>query len=102
MKQFVVLVLVLLSVAQTQAACNPQRELSACFQKFGLNRLAVLRDDIQVGAVVLAKGNTAIYGDNIADYVSGTNEQAWTQTSADYAKDFSAALASCSTEKTFA
>jgi len=51
-------------------ACDPSKALDKAFAKFGLTRLALVRTDMEPGAVIVSKNNNAIYADHIADYAS--------------------------------
>src|SRR6185503_6502833 len=48
----------------------PNKEINSYFGKLGLNRLAVVRDDIQPGGLVLSNDKGAMYADNMLDYVT--------------------------------
>lgn len=49
--------------------CDPEKVLNEYFAKMGLTRLAVLRDDIEPGGLVLVSDGKAHYADNMLDYV---------------------------------
>jgi len=66
-KRLAMLVLPLLVLA---SGCDPNAVINKYFAKLGLNRLAVVRDDIKLGGLVLSNSKGAVYADNMLDYVS--------------------------------
>lgn len=54
--------------------CDPNQIVNDFFAKQGLNRLAVLRDDIQPGGLILVGKQGALYADNMLDYVNSSDE----------------------------
>jgi hypothetical protein len=69
--------IILLAVVLTcfSTGCNPDAALNAAFAKFGLTRLAVLRNDIQPGAVFVSSSKAAVFADNLWDYVPNSTLQ---------------------------
>lgn len=58
------LILVLFCVS-----CNPEKVVNEYFAKAGLNRLATPRTDIKPGGLILVRGTSALYVDNMLDYL---------------------------------
>jgi hypothetical protein len=52
----------------TLTTCNLENELDRYFAERGLNRLAILRDDIAPGALILSGQQGAIYAGQMLDY----------------------------------
>ena len=93
-------VLVLCSVSLV-VACDPQQMVRTYYATMGLNQLAVPRDDIEPGGVILSdrRRKLASYADNIFDYADGpTQEYAISGTNAMYL--FNAALRSWNSDRT--
>ncbi len=55
-------------------SCDPEQMVSQYFKQLGINRLAIVRDDIRPGAVILVRGKDAIYDDNLLEYVNGASD----------------------------
>lgn len=51
--------------------CNPEKLVDEYFRRLGLNRLVILRTDIQPGAYIVGKKKTFVYSDNMMDYLTG-------------------------------
>jgi hypothetical protein len=51
------------------SGCDPSERLNEAFAKLGLTRLALVRDDIQPGAVMVSSSKATIFADNLSDYV---------------------------------
>jgi hypothetical protein len=86
---FVVLVVAVLD------GCDPNVVINKYFAKMGLNRLAVVRDDIKPGGLVLSNNKGSLYADNMLDYV--TEEPGKVQislTSGDQLSNYQAVIAS--------
>jgi len=60
----------MLIVALASAGCDPNVVINKYFAKMGLNRLAVVRDDVKPGGLVLSNSKGAVYADNMLDYVT--------------------------------
>jgi hypothetical protein len=58
-----------LSVIVLLSSCDPSKALNKAFAKVGLTRLALIRSDIDPGALLVSSGKTAIFADSITDYV---------------------------------
>jgi hypothetical protein len=67
-KMLAVLLLPLLFLASS--GCDPNTVINKYFAKLGLNRLAVVRNDIKPGGLVLSNDKGAVYADNMLDYIS--------------------------------
>src|SRR5437899_9241978 len=67
-QRLLVLTVVLCSIAFL-SSCDPSKALNKAFAKLGLTRLALVRNDIEPGALMVSSSSTAIYADNITDYV---------------------------------
>lgn len=81
-------------------SCDPNQIVNDFFAKQGLNRLAVLRDDIQPGGLVLADKNGAVYADNILDYVNSSDEVSIPITVRDGTSEFDAVIRSYAADRT--
>jgi hypothetical protein len=55
-------------------ACDPQKIISEYFKEKRLNRLAVVRDDVEVGGVILRRKDAALYTDTIFDFTTSPVE----------------------------
>jgi len=51
------------------SGCDPSKALNKAFAKLGLTRIALVRNDIQPGAVMVSGSKSAIFADDITDYV---------------------------------
>jgi len=51
------------------SSCDPSKALNKAFAKLGLTRLALIRSDVDPGALLVSSSKTAIFADNITDYV---------------------------------
>jgi hypothetical protein len=51
-------------------SCNPEDEIHQYFAELGLNRLAVLRTDIEAGALILVGKEGAVYSGSLRSYMS--------------------------------
>jgi hypothetical protein len=51
------------------SSCDPSKALNKAFAKLGLTRLALVRNDIEPGAIMVSSSRTAIFADNVTDYV---------------------------------
>lgn len=69
MRTFKLLVTGVLLSILILSGCDASDALNKAFAKLGLTRLAVVRDDIQPGAVMVSSSKAAIYADNLTDYV---------------------------------
>lgn len=61
----------LLCLIALNTACNPEDTVNDYFEKLGLNRLAILRNDVQPGALILVGKQGPIYADNMFDRLEG-------------------------------
>jgi hypothetical protein len=66
----IVTLVVLLILVLTPIGCDPNVVINKYFAKMGLNRLAVVRDDVKPGGLVLSNSKGSLYADNMLDYVS--------------------------------
>ncbi|PWT83212.1 MAG: hypothetical protein C5B58_06885 [Acidobacteria bacterium] len=73
-------------------ACDPTKLVNDYFKGLGLNPLAVVRDDIKPGALIVKTGSTAVYADRIFDFVPGATAPAVTSDNLDKNSDFQAVL----------
>jgi hypothetical protein len=60
----------LLALLILPASCNPEKEIHHYFAEIGLNWIAVLRMDIQLGSLILAVKQGAVYSDHLRSYVT--------------------------------
>src|SRR5437773_1152607 len=58
----------ILGLGLVELACDPQQMVNQYFKKLGLNPLAVVRDDMKPGALILKKGGFAVFNDSVFDY----------------------------------
>jgi hypothetical protein len=73
MMQRRLLVPLLLCSVVLLTSCDPSTALNKAFAKLGLTRLALIRDDIQPGAVMVRSKSAAVFADNITDYVPSSS-----------------------------
>lgn len=73
-------------------ACDPAQLVQDYFKKLGLNQLAIVRDDIQPGALIDVKGKDAIYDDNMLEYVTSSDGADVTVTAVNKLDDYNAVL----------
>lgn len=73
-------------------ACDPAQLVQDYFKKLGLNQLAIVRDDIQPGALIDVKGKDAIYDDNMLEYVTSSDGTDVTVTAVNKLDDYNAVL----------
>ena len=71
--------------------CDPQKVINDYFAKQGLNPLAIVRDDIQPGALIISKGHKNILTDSIFDYSQAAKPSA-SDENLSGSKDFNAVL----------
>jgi hypothetical protein len=93
-KRFAMLA-ILVTLILASAGCDPNVVINKYFAKMGLNRLAVVRDDVKPGGLVLSNSKGSIYADNMLDYV--TEEPGKVQlavTAGDQLSNFNAVVAS--------
>jgi len=73
-------------------ACNPDDTVNSYFAKLGLNRLALARNDIEPGALILVGGQGAIYADNMFDYLETEPENEYGIWAGDKVSEYKALL----------
>src|ERR1700730_17528418 len=71
--------------------CDPQKMINDYFAKQGLNPLAVVRNDIKPGALIIHKGNKNIFADTVFDYTQATKPTS-SEEKLSGTKDFDAVL----------
>ncbi|RMH31293.1 MAG: hypothetical protein D6690_16790 [Nitrospirae bacterium] len=54
-------------------ACNPEDDLHQYFSELGLNPLAILRTDIEPGALIFVGSNGPVYAGKLQDYTRAPN-----------------------------
>lgn len=62
--------LALLALLIPLASCNPEEEMHRYFAELGLNRLAVLRTDIQPGSLILVGKQGPVYTGHVRSYAA--------------------------------
>ena len=83
------------------AACDATKALNTYFQDVGLNRLAMVRDDIQPGALIVSDKKNSLYANSMFDYTvpEAGGSIPLTATVEDRTADFNAALSKYSSER---
>jgi hypothetical protein len=82
----------LILAALALVSCDPAQLVQSYFKQLGLNQLAIVRDDIQPGALIDVKGKDAIYDDNMLEYVTDPNGTDVTVTAVNKLDDYNAVL----------
>ena len=62
--------LALLFCAFTILSCDPEEEIHQYFAELGLNRLALVRTDLQPGSLILVGTNGPVYAGHVGSYTS--------------------------------
>ena len=79
-------------------SCDPQKLVNDYFARQGLNPLAVVRNDIKPGALIIKKGSRQLFVDSIYDYAPVQKPTAKTE-NLDHTKDFDAVLKKYETDR---
>jgi hypothetical protein len=88
------LLAIIVSILSISAGCDPEQTVNNYFAQQGLNRLAVVRDDIQPGGLVIANSKGAMYADNMFDYTTKPPSAEYTFTAGDGTAEYKAVLRS--------
>jgi hypothetical protein len=86
------LLVVISSVLAILAGCDPEQTVNNYFAQQGLNRLAIVRDDIQPGGLILANSKGAMYADNMFDYATKPASAEYTFSAGDGTAEYQAVL----------
>jgi hypothetical protein len=73
-------------------ACNIESDINDYFAKFGLNRLAAPRTDLNPGALILSSPKGALYADNMLDYVAAQSTTTFPVSGGDRIGEYQAVL----------
>ncbi len=82
----------ILVMASVLVGCDPQKLANDYFKSLGLNPLAVVRDDIKPGALIVKKGSTAVYADSIFSYATAAPQPTFSTEDLSTSTDFQAVL----------
>lgn len=86
------------AAALVVAGCNAEQLVNSYFKNLGLNPLAVVRDDIKPGALVIKHNNKAVYTDSIYDFARAKAPVTQSE-NLDKSKDFQAVLKAHESER---
>ncbi len=86
------------AAAAVVAGCDAEQLVNHYFKSLGLNPLAVVRDDIKPGALVIKQKNKAVYTDSIFDFANAKVPEVKSE-NLDKSKDFQAVLKAHKSER---
>jgi len=73
-------------------ACNEEKTINKYFTELGLTRLAVARDDVQPGGLIVTASQQSIYADNMLDYAPQAATEEYGQTVESGTVDYNAVM----------